>query len=530
MIPRVQLAEVAQVNPRLPKGADETQKVSFLAMASISENGKVLEQETRILGETKKGYTYFERGDVLLAKITPCFENGKAAVVDDLEHPIGFGSTEFHVLRADKERLNSEYLFYLLWSDQFRFLGRKVMKGAAGHKRVPAEFLSSFEIPLPRLEDQARIAYLLGKVDKLIVERKQQLCQLNELLKSLFLDMFGDPVRDEDGWHLTSIGNSVEIQSGQVDPRELPYSEMYHVGGANIESESGNFINLKQAKFESLISGKYIFDSDYILYSKIRPNLNKVSKPDFQGVCSADIYPIKPLKGVLNRDFLRMLLMSKTFLSYAANNSDRANIPKINRKALTAFEFNCPPIDLQDKFSIIVEKIEGIKAYYQQSLSDLSALFGTLSQQALKGELECSRVPLPSIKLEAANSGSVEHVPRAASEVAINLPYMDNLADVLRSSQAREALIVRWLEVYLRQLGPDEFSIQLFLTAVQIRIAELPADDYFELGVKDYEHIKIWVFEALSDGRLKQLRDITDYDKKNEPIFGNRLLLKAGQI
>ncbi|MCF5167218.1 hypothetical protein GIW45_24960, partial [Pseudomonas congelans] len=258
MIPRVQLAEVAQVNPRLPKGADETQKVSFLAMASISENGKVLEQETRILGETKKGYTYFERGDVLLAKITPCFENGKAAVVDDLEHPIGFGSTEFHVLRADKERLNSEYLFYLLWSDQFRFLGRKVMKGAAGHKRVPAEFLSSFEIPLPLPDDQARIAYLLGKVDKLIVERKQQLCQINKLLKSLFLDMFGDPVRDDGGWHLTSIGNSVEIQSGQVDPRELPYSEMYHVGGANIQSESGNFINLKQAKFESLISGKYI--------------------------------------------------------------------------------------------------------------------------------------------------------------------------------------------------------------------------------------------------------------------------------
>jgi type I restriction enzyme S subunit len=91
----VELGQVADINPRLPRDTDETQKVSFLAMASVSENGEILNQEERILSETKKGFTYFERNDVLLAKITPCFENGKAVLVDKLNHQIGFGSTEF---------------------------------------------------------------------------------------------------------------------------------------------------------------------------------------------------------------------------------------------------------------------------------------------------------------------------------------------------------------------------------------------------------------------------------------------------
>jgi type I restriction enzyme S subunit len=120
------------------------------------------------------------------------------------------------------------------------------------------------------------------------------------------------------------------------------------------------------------------------LYSKIRPYLNKVSKPDFQGICSADIYPIRPVAGLLNRDFLRFLLMSKVFLNYAANNSDRANIPKINRKALIAFSFYRPSIEAQHQFSIVVEKVEGLRLQSQQSLMDLEALYGALSQRAFQ--------------------------------------------------------------------------------------------------------------------------------------------------
>lgn len=208
------LAEVVQINPRLPKDIDESQAVSFLAMASVSDNGEILEQETRTLGNTKKGYTYFQRGDVLLAKITPCFENGKATLTSDLVHPIGFGSTEFHVLRPIPERLNAKYLFYIVWSDRFRFLGQKAMTGAAGQKRVPSNFLKSFELYLPPLDDQKRAVHLIDKVIGLIAQRKQHLQQLDNLLKIIFLDLFGfldDSFKD---WDKDKLASHTDVVSG----------------------------------------------------------------------------------------------------------------------------------------------------------------------------------------------------------------------------------------------------------------------------------------------------------------------------
>jgi type I restriction enzyme S subunit len=143
--PLVKLSEVAEVNPRLPKGIDETQEVIFLPMAAISEQGQILEQEKRILSETRKGFTYFEKNDVVVAKITPCFENGKAAFLDTLETKIGFGTTEFHVIRADTERLDGKYLFYLVWNKWLRQLGERNMSGSAGQKR----FFEKFKNPTP---------------------------------------------------------------------------------------------------------------------------------------------------------------------------------------------------------------------------------------------------------------------------------------------------------------------------------------------------------------------------------------------
>ena len=152
--PLVKLAEVATINPRLPKDVDEAQEVSFVAMASASEEGSLLAEESRVLSETRKGFTYFEKSDVLLAKITPCFENGKCLRPNQIRSQIGFGSTEFHVLRVDPEKLDSQYLFYMVWSDKFRWLGESSMSGAAGQKRVSADFLRGFEIPLPPLAEQ----------------------------------------------------------------------------------------------------------------------------------------------------------------------------------------------------------------------------------------------------------------------------------------------------------------------------------------------------------------------------------------
>ena len=139
-------------------------EITFLEMASVSEKAEITNHEIRTLRQVIKGFTYFSKGDVILAKITPCMQNGKAAYIDDrIPTDIGFGSTEFHVIRPS-EKINGKFLFHLLWSDKFRYIAEKNMTGTAGQKRVPAQFVSRYKFELPLLEEQIKIATTLDKM------------------------------------------------------------------------------------------------------------------------------------------------------------------------------------------------------------------------------------------------------------------------------------------------------------------------------------------------------------------------------
>jgi type I restriction enzyme S subunit len=117
-------------------------------------------------------------------------------------------------------------------------------------------------------------------------------------------------------WPIRSLGELVVIASGQIDPQEKPYSQMPHVGSDSIEPDTGRILGIKTAEELRLISGKYAFGPEDILYSKIRPNLNKVALPDFAGICSADIYPLRTDERIVCRRFLTYVLRSQEFLRY----------------------------------------------------------------------------------------------------------------------------------------------------------------------------------------------------------------------
>lgn len=229
-------------------------------------------------------------------------------------------------------------------------------------------------IPTPSLDTQLAIVSELDKINELIRLKKEQLKDFDNLAQSLFYEMFG-----EGKCLRKKLKDIVKIQSGQVSPLEEPYSEMIHVGPANIESNTGRLLNLKTAKEENLISGKYLFNSSMVLYSKIRPNLNKVAIPSFEGICSADMYPIIPLE-CIDKNFLLFLLKQKEFLTYAISNSGRANIPKINREALLNYEAILPPLSLQRLFAQRIEQIEREKSEVQKSIQDLETLLASRMQ------------------------------------------------------------------------------------------------------------------------------------------------------
>jgi len=150
------ISAVCEVNPPKPV-TDNEAEITFLPMSSVEEEtGKYCSAGTKRYEQVKSGYTGFLKGDVLFAKITPCMENGKVALIDKLPNQIGFGSTEFHVVRPSKE-IGGKYLFYFLVQRRLRSFAKREMTGSAGQLRVPKSFIQDLRIPLPPLPEQRAI-------------------------------------------------------------------------------------------------------------------------------------------------------------------------------------------------------------------------------------------------------------------------------------------------------------------------------------------------------------------------------------
>ncbi|MFO1210339.1 MAG: restriction endonuclease subunit S [Amaricoccus sp.] len=191
-VPDVPIGEIAAINPKGPGPGTLSQHelVDFLPMSDLSEDGTMAVSAQRPYSEVAKGYTAFRPGDVLLAKITPCFENNKIGLAN-VETEWAFGSTEFHVLRPGKD-VDSGYLLHFLRQDAIRAAGEKRMTGSGGQRRVPKSFLEELPIPLPPLAEQKRIAAILDQADALRRLRRRALDRLNTLGQAIFQEMFGE--------------------------------------------------------------------------------------------------------------------------------------------------------------------------------------------------------------------------------------------------------------------------------------------------------------------------------------------------
>jgi type I restriction enzyme S subunit len=182
---------VATLNPKKSEinGLSPEIEVTFVPMSAVDDSsGTIARPEVRCLGEVKKGYTYFAENDVIFAKITPCMENGKCAVGRGLRNRLGFGSTEFHVVRSGAEA-TPEWLHHILRSQQVRDDAENAMHGAAGQQRVPIEFLELLEIPVPPLPEQrrivARVEALTCRLDQARQARQAALAEAETILRSM---------------------------------------------------------------------------------------------------------------------------------------------------------------------------------------------------------------------------------------------------------------------------------------------------------------------------------------------------------
>lgn len=180
----VKLEDVVEINPGKPPKPTNG-NVSFIPMDAVSEEAKLLRQEIKSYQDVVKGFTSFVDFDVIVAKITPCFENGKGAYLEDLCNGLGFGSTEFHVLRA-KQDTCPKFIYFITQTKQFRVKGELNMQGSAGQKRVTTNYLKLYKLSIPPTKvEQQKIAKVLTNADKEIQLLEKQLADLKQEKKAL---------------------------------------------------------------------------------------------------------------------------------------------------------------------------------------------------------------------------------------------------------------------------------------------------------------------------------------------------------
>ncbi|MBK8699038.1 MAG: restriction endonuclease subunit S [Saprospiraceae bacterium] len=184
---RVPLSTACIINPKKSEinSLDRNSEVSFVPMAFVSEKGDVDLVQTRRLEDVWNGFTYFRENDVVFAKITPCMENGKGAIMKNLKNGIGFGTTEFHVLRPIEGISTSEWIYHLTMQHSFRKKAEQNMSGSAGQKRVPTDYFDKVKIVIPPIQLQTQFAQIVEKTEGLKTQYQQSLQELEHLYGSL---------------------------------------------------------------------------------------------------------------------------------------------------------------------------------------------------------------------------------------------------------------------------------------------------------------------------------------------------------
>ena len=319
-------------------------------------------------------------GDILMSHINSEKHLGKVALYSKQDDEQIIHGMNLLMLRADTQKVIPEYAKYYFESQKFlRQIGR-ITKKSVNQASFTVTALKELEIPLASIIVQRDISEKLKKVDWLVSLRKQQLAKLDELVKARFVEMFGDFKSNSKGWSTVKFDDFAKID-GNMTTDYKKYADYPHIGIDSIEKGTGALKGYRTVKEDGVVSGKYIFTPQHIIYSKIRPNLNKVALPDFEGLCSADAYPILPNPKKCNRIFLALAMRSDYFLDYILQFSARTNLPKVNRKEIAGFSMPLPPLSLQNDFATFVACVDQQKQTVQQSLEKLELMKKALMQE-----------------------------------------------------------------------------------------------------------------------------------------------------
>lgn len=397
------LKYLAEINPiHKPRAEFQDQKVIFLPMEKVSEIGKKDYSEFKVYQEVINGYTSFQRYDVLLAKITPCFENGKSAYLDDMPTEYGFGSTEFHVIRA--KTATEKYLFYLVTSGYFRKDAEAFMVGSAGQKRVTTEYLKNHKFFIPPPSEQTAIAQFLdhktAQIDRAIAIKEAQIKLLNERKQIMIQEAVTKgldpsvPMKDSGIEWIGEIPahwevNKLKYQTSLISDRLMANeSDLKFIGMENIESWSGKYLPKNEDIAEGLAG---YFQKGDLLFGKLRPYLAKVYLATEEGLCSTE-FNIYRCEANSSARYYQYLFLSYKFIDLISSSTYGARMPRASSSFIGEQYLPVPAYDEQQQIVTILDEYcnkiaKGIHLFKTQ-IQTLKEYKTTLINEAVTGKIK----------------------------------------------------------------------------------------------------------------------------------------------
>jgi type I restriction enzyme S subunit len=370
------LSEIADINPR-KSSCPKDNLVSFVPMDAVSEAAQLIRTEVRFYSEVEKGFTSFCDKDVLLAKITPCFENGKGAHVTGLVNGIGFGSTEFHVLRA-KKKICAEFLYYVTNTKEFRVRGEANMQGSAGQKRVPTDYLKEYKVFTPQLPEQIKIAEILSTWDNAINTMQKLLANSQQQKKSLMQQLLTGKKRFvwfEGEWEKVKLKSLGRCLTG------LTYSPDDVVENGILVLRSSNIQSGKLSFADNVYVNKVIEEKNKTRYGDIlvcirNGSRNLIGKTAFikEEGCGQTHGAFMTLFRGNHSEYVFQLFQSHTYYKQVSQNLG-ATINSINTSDLHEFVFFMPSNKSE------IEKIAAVLTTADQEIDNLRAQINHLKQE-----------------------------------------------------------------------------------------------------------------------------------------------------
>lgn len=328
--PLMRIADVCTVNPRKSQLAemDQDTRVSFVPMADLNEHRIAFQpSDEKLLSEVSASYTYFEDNDVLLAKVTPCFENGKAGIARGLLNGIGFGSSEFYVLRSNGQVL-PEWVYFCVMHPFFRDAAVVQMTGTGGLQRVPRDYVENFNIPLPPLEVQTEIVAEIGGYQKVINGARA------------VLDHYRPHIPIHPDWPMVQLAEVVALSSGEFLSAEMRIDGPFPVYG-------GNGINGCHSK--------YMFETPTVVIGRVGAYCGAVHLTEPKSWVTDNALYVKRLIQPVDLKYLEVLLRSLNLNQFAKVGGQ----PSISQATVLERRIPLPPLTIQ---RAIVAEIEAEQA------------------------------------------------------------------------------------------------------------------------------------------------------------------------